>query len=212
MKRGFTLIELMVVIGIVVLLTVGSIVGLVSTSTRRQAKSTAEKLQYVIKQAVSEAKNPNDSTYGLYKIEIDIYPDNSVPPSNLKNWVKVYYCYDAACTVGPTTKVENTKLSFEAKGGVHLDSDNPPNYGNMSCTPSCGSNTTYYYFNVCARAFSGAGTSGCSQIGQLADYTNLHPPGADSAVFLKVIDPKSNDTYKVKIYIESGLVVTEKMP
>ncbi|MCL5407702.1 MAG: prepilin-type N-terminal cleavage/methylation domain-containing protein [Patescibacteria group bacterium] len=192
MKKGFTLIELMVVIGIVILITIGSIAGIAASRNRRQVKTTAEKLKYVIAEAISEARSPNDSVFGLEKIEVYIYPYNSITTA-MQNQIKVYNCFNSACT----SKVEDTKLSFKASKGTYIDATNQPSGGNMN------KNGTDYYFRISAKG---------SSIGQIVDCQTCQasPPTFDS-VFLKVMaSDGGGDIYDVKTYINSGLVVIVK--
>lgn len=194
MKRSFTLIELMVVIGLVVLLTVGTIAGISASRSKKQVKATADRLRSVISDAVSYAQHPSDTDFGLQKIQIRIYPWNSSDLSGLENVVKVYNI--------STTGVEVEKNSFKAPGGVYLNSDNPPDSGNMRCPPlgSCGVNPTYYYFSVWASS---------NQVGQITDITS---GSAEDKVYLTVSDTQDRsgqENYKVKVFINSGLVTVE---
>lgn len=199
MKKSFTLIELLVVIGIVVLLTAGIVAGLSSGKQKREVKTTAEKLKYVVTEAVSQAKTPDDNLFGLEKIEIRIYPyDSNI--TDLRNQVHVY-------NVLGTTSSENTKLSFKAPKGVYLDAEHPPTNGNMLFDTKCpnynkpkpASGKDYYCFSIFATG---------SQIGQLTDCTS---DNANNAVFMKVLDAAMKEGYSVKAYINNGIVINEQI-
>ena len=104
MKKGLTLIELAVVIGIVLLLVFDVLTGLSMSRQRREVKTTAEKLKSMILEARSRAMNPSDDAYGLKEVDIrinkgtpydvsiiEVYLDNSedtiqefLPPNSVR--------------------------------------------------------------------------------------------------------------------------------
>lgn len=189
MKRGFTLIELMVVITLVVLLTIGSIYFLSVANERRQTKTTVEKVKSIIEQAVSMARIPSDTEFGLEKIQIRIIIGEP-------NEVKVYRIYKN----NNPTPTEETKLYYKVPDGVYLIDDKLPN-NNMTKLPDPNNPAnSYYYFSVDAKG---------SQIGQLTDTPNSVYP-----VFFNVFNKSGiNDAdYKITVFPDSGMVTTEKMP
>ena len=211
MKKGFTLIELMVVIFIVVILTAGSIAGISASRSRKQVKTTAEKLKYVIEEAIAEARTPSDSSFGVQKIEVDVYPNYSSDQS-LKNQVKVY-------NVVGNTKTEIARLSFklQKQNGVYLSfpdaSPGNSTQGSMSCVSvnlSQPSNCDhipnvnflkYYYFKISATG---------NNIGQITDMN----PSISTSVSINVNsgNPSGSDVYIVNINALTGLVRVTKGP
>lgn len=203
MKKSFTLIELMVVIGIVVLLTVGSITGIVYSSKEKNIKGTADKLRSVISAAVSSAQNPDEGDYGTYKIQVRVYFSGSNNPQSDQNKIRVYKCRDATCT--NSSLVPN--LSFNAPSGIYLNTGHPPLEGGMSRNNS--PNNDYLYFSIMAT------NAGGNYIGKIVDTT-----GNATETFLTVSDvenldisnpPKVMRVYYVKSAVNSGLVKEESI-
>ncbi|KKQ18129.1 MAG: hypothetical protein US31_C0009G0028 [Berkelbacteria bacterium GW2011_GWA1_36_9] len=184
MKRGFTLIELMVVIAIAVILTIGSIAGISASRSRKQVKTTAEKLKYVIEEAISEARAPSDSSFGVQKIEVDVYPNYSSDQS-LKNQVKVY-------NVVGNTKTEIARLSF-----ISVNLSQPSNCDHI---PNVNF-LKYYYFKISATG---------NNIGQITDMN----PSISTSVSINVNsgNPSGSDVYIVNINALTGLVRVTKGP
>lgn len=220
MKRGFTLIELMVVIGVIVILTVGSITGLVLTSKRQQVKATAQRLQYIIASAFSQAQNPSDDVFGLTGIEVDIYPYDS-NDTNMQNKVRVYYCtsidYDVDSVNGNkqcpnNQKTEIKSLSFDAPKGVYFNAANKPSGGNVQFVkpPPPATIKTYYFFSILAVPYYKSNPS--YHIGQIPNATNEQ---ADPGVYFSITNSPTiyEDTEKYRVWadIRSGLVTMDQM-
>lgn len=72
-RRGFTLIELVVAIVIVGLLIVGGVSALGVKRKEKDVKATAEKLRTYIMEARSMAMTPEDTDFGLQKIQVRVY-------------------------------------------------------------------------------------------------------------------------------------------
>lgn len=167
MKHGFTLIELMVVIGIVVLLTVGSVYGISNSRSGRQVKTTAEKLKSFLMEARSMAMNPSDTSFGVICIRTKIYPFNSA--NSKKNLVEVIEVKNF-CN-GSNDQEGNILATLTMSKGANIDSDHKPPYGNMNCGSGgvkapCGNNIDYYYFSFNA--------SDSNSMGQISDVIPLH--------------------------------------
>jgi len=130
MKKSFTLLELLVVIGILLLLVVGAVVGLSVARSKRQVKTTAEKLKTLIVEAHAAALMPSDAVFGLQKVQVQIYPGDKVSVVEIASSQK-----------------EIQKLAIPS--GMQIGPSAPPTNGNMSCSPNCG-NPSYYYFSFVA--------------------------------------------------------------
>lgn len=139
MKKSFTLLELLIVITILLMLVVGAVVGLSVARGKRQVKTTAEKLKTLIVEAHSAALTPSDTTFGLIKIQVQIYPGNKVSIVEVTSGSK-----------------EIQKMAISS--GIQIGPSAPPTNGNMSCSPDCGNpNPSYYYFSFVANNPSALG-------------------------------------------------------
>lgn len=198
MKKGFTLIELMVVIGVIVILTVGSITGLVYSSKEKNVRGTADKLRSVISAAVSLAQAPNEGDFGTYKIQVRVYTSDS-SLVNDQNKVKVFKC---TTNLPDSCVSEITGLSFEAPDGVFIDAGRPPEQGGLDAVPNSGTPKQFYYFSILATSVNG------KYIGQIVDTT-----GTTDRVFLIVSNtsnpPDEAMVYKIITIVDSGLVTEE---
>lgn len=77
-KRGFTLIEILIAIGIIVILTSLTIYGLTSARSRRSVKTTAEKLKTFLVEARGSATTPSATSFGLACMRVKYDKTNSL--------------------------------------------------------------------------------------------------------------------------------------
>lgn len=210
MKKSFTLIEIMLVIAIMIMIIAGSILGIAASSKRRNAKTTAEKIKYIISEAVSQAKSPDENLFGLEKIEFDVYPHNS-PNVALRNQIKAYKCFsDISPCADPNNEI--SKLSFIVPSGVYLDAStyglpqaSTYNHGNMKPVLYSPNQIDHYYFS-----FSANGTD----IGQLRDCDTCtqSPPDDSQHVALKImVQPNMQPMYIVRAYSFSSVVISPQI-
>lgn len=179
MKKSFTLIELLVVLGLMMLLTIGSIIGLSASSSRSKAKSTAEQVKVFLMDARSDVMMPQDNVYGMSALQVRIYPfygyaDPIIipgdPDPNARNVIKIF----SKATVGSITNYTYID-EFKMPSGLYLDTDNASPWGNTNCGDACGSsslNFYYYFYNLDA--------SNSNTIGQIIGTNSQH------TVYLKV--------------------------
>src|SRR3972149_9924248 len=79
----------MVVIGIVVLLTAGSVAGISASRTHKQARDSAERIKSFLTDARSRAMTPRDSDFNMKYIRVRIYPFDSTDDQN-QNKILLY--------------------------------------------------------------------------------------------------------------------------
>ncbi|MFA6492962.1 MAG: prepilin-type N-terminal cleavage/methylation domain-containing protein [Patescibacteria group bacterium] len=152
MKKGFTLIELMVVIVIVVIITVTSIVGISASRSRRQVKTTAENLESFLTEARAEATSPDDTSFGVAKLRLEISTSG----------VRLYKVNASNSNLG-----EMSSPKFSIPGGISVTAN-----GSMThLTTGCFSANPCDYFSF------NTSSSSTLSIGQI---TNTNPAAAAS--------------------------------
>jgi len=169
LKKSFTLLELLIVVAILLLLVVGAVVGLSVTRSKRQVKTTAEKLKTLMVEAHAAALAPSDAVFGLKKIQVQIYPADK---GNKVSVVEV-----------TSSSKEIQKLAIPS--GIQVGPSAPPTNGNMSCSPDCG-NPSYYYFSFVA--------NNPNTLGQITDVGSQ-----SENVKIKVANASGTDVYTLNV-------------
>ena len=185
MKKGLTLIELAVVIGIVLLLVFGVLTGLSMSRQRREVKTTAEKLKSMILEARSRAMNPSDDAYGLKGYQIRITKD---PPANGNYTVSIYEKFDPAPMSG--NKVQEfifPKSVSIVPVGANIDIH----------SVGGGSEESFYHFNFNAE--------NASELGYAEFKNNVNENS------FNVSDTSDEETFQLTILKVTGNVEIEKI-
>lgn len=182
----------MVVIGIVVVLTVGSIAGISASRSQRQVKTTAEKLKSFLMEARSMAMNPSDTSFGVAYIKVKIYPYTYTLDSSKTNKIELQGLDKNGAETGGVIK------SFGLPSGISIDAEKSSPNGNLNSIDT--GSKLYYYFTFDANS--------SSTIGQMGD---ILPTKFD--IFLKIGPPDkigassiSDEVYKVDMNASTGLI------
>ena len=154
-SRGFSLIELLVVISITALLVVAGVSSLSHSKTSRQVKTTAENLRNFLTEARSLAMNPEASSFGTEKIVVQI--DQDVNNRTLVKLIEVK-------SDGPVPLQKN----FLSPSKVKIIPSTPDG-DNMKCIGDCASSPASWYFSFLAK------DDPPRSIGQIADNRNPGP-------------------------------------
>lgn len=190
MKKSFTLIELMVVIGLVVLLTAASVAGISASRNRRQVKTTAEKVKSFLMEARSRAMNPDDTSFGVTGIGVRVYPSTSSDVSKIKTFKIVSGI--------PNSEVSEFKFSKGIDVGPGDNSSGVSsinNKGNMKCDPINCINPVFYFFTFEANS--------AATLGQIKD-SGTDSDGNKTPIFITVTD--GSQTYTLKMNNITGII------
>lgn len=156
--NGFTLIEIMLVIAIVIILVAGSIAGMTASRDRRNVKTTADRLKYFLEEARAKAVTPDDTSFGVVKIMIKVFPESyAANPNQIRAYTET------------ASNVETEIAKFEAPKGITVSVPQSPTDGNMS------TNGGYYF-----------GFDAMTEIGQLTNRAPT--AGSNDPVYIEVSD------------------------
>ncbi|HLB95417.1 MAG TPA: hypothetical protein VJK26_00740 [Patescibacteria group bacterium] len=199
MKKSFTLIELMVVIGIVVLLTAGSVAGISASRTRKQARDSAERIKSFLTDARSRAMAPRDSDFNMKYIQVRIYPFDSTVEAN-RNKIFLYKL-NRDNPIGEDTSDVRIDEQVVSRGAF-LDADIYSSPGLLKeCVTPCvqtrtkDSNLVYFYYNYKMTGLL---------LGQIQPATS----GPESNVTLRTDNDNAfqNDYYQINLDGASGMI------
>lgn len=185
-KPAFTLIEGLLVAGIILLVTILSVTGLSYSRKQKQVKTTAESLRNLLIEARSLALASKEDVYNLDKIQVRLYRSD---PSKK---IEIYQIL----IDGTATKIEK---QIELPSSVTIEP--PADGGNLSSTPE------YYYFSFLARNLPAPNPPDdidLNQIGQVAD--SLNP---DQPITINVSD--GSNIWQVLVELYTGSVEAQKL-
>lgn len=192
-RGGFTLIELLVVLAIMILLTVAAIMGLNFSNKTRQVKSNNDMIKSLILEARSMAMNPQDTDYGLNRIQIRFYPWNSDSVSK-QNSIEIYKC-PSSDTVDPGCKTSGMLIkTYVLPEGLKIEADHTPPDGNMTCSFNPGVKKDFCYYSY--------GVS--SNIGSLGDTSPS--AGSHPSIYIRTGSDVTSDYYRIIVSYPSGAI------
>lgn len=185
-KSAFTLIEGILVAGIILLVTILSVTGLSYSRKQKQVKTSAESLRNLLIEARSLALASKEDVYNLDKIQIRIYASD---PSKK---IEIYQIL----IDGTAAKIEKqielpSSITFEAADG------------NLKYNPT----DNYYYFSFLARNLPAPAPPAdidLNQIGQVTDSLNSVQP-----ITINVSD--GSNTWQVLVELYTGSVEAQKL-
>lgn len=193
--KSFTLVELLVVVAIVILLSIGAVGAMAYTRQNKSVRAVAEAVRQLFSEVRSEALSPSDDMAGVTKLQVRIYPKVCQAANQTKcNSIEVYNVRKVS---GVDTPDASPKTTFKIPSGIEIVADNPSAHGNLSCvTSNCNDSTLEYYWYYVYVQAENDGNGKYHDIGSTSVFPALHD------LYVKVAG--SNETYKVQMDSYSG--------